>query len=184
MKKTKISILLFVLSIAILATLSIIFWQEHQISRDEAEKLKKENEKLQDDYLTLDASLISLNELNVHMSKELEMFRNPANRIFFLSSADLVLEETRSIICWNRKTGAILISVENFPEIPSDKKAILWAEINGKMISLGVLPKGLNSNFIQLEFTATNAENFLISLENSTEKPIAVPQSPYLTGNP
>lgn len=184
MKKQKISILLLVLFIAVLATVSIVFWQENQISREEVERLKAENEKLQEDYLTLDASLISLNDLNVHMSKELEMFRNPDNRIFFLGSEELFWENSRAILCWNPTEKSLFIAVENFPDLPKDSRWQLWSVSNNELLSLGPLPKGVNSNFIKMEVPVEKADHFIISLEKSGNMQVVNPSLPYLTGNP
>jgi hypothetical protein len=169
---------LLALSIAVI--LFFMRSNDAALMQKEISDLKNEIAKAEDDYLALDATMISLNDLNVHMGKELEMFRNPDNRMFFLKSNTVLSKEATGILCWNKKDFSIQLSVESLPEKEKDEHYYLWAFTNNKTIGLGALPSGINSNFYPLKITFRDPVKFAITLEEKGKEVIFNSSNLYL----
>ncbi len=174
------------LTLAVTASLALLFLFTFQ-SKNENEKqlgeMKTEMEKLKEDYLTLDATMISLNDLNVHMGKELAMFRNPDFKTVFLTQNHPMADGSKAIICWNKIDKSVMIAADHLPEKDGDKDFQLWAIVNGKPVDMGVLPVEMNGNFIVLPSTIDNPQAFAITLENKGGSTVPTMEQMYLAGN-
>lgn len=183
MKKNKFTILFLVLAVLLMAILNIFSFMKSSESEEKITQLESEIEKMQDDYLTLDANLISLNELNVMLSKELELFRNPDNRAFFLKAIHPLADSSKAILIWNKKDQSVLFSCEGLPKVSEKSNYQLWVLRGGKYFPVIALPRILSGSFIKLDCIIKSAEGFIISLEEAGKNPPAVPSETYLSGN-
>lgn len=174
------------ITLAVAASFALLFLFTFQ-AKNEMEKqladVKSQLEKMGDDYLTLDATMIALNDLNTHMGKELEMFRNPDFKTVFLTKNHPMAEGSKAIICWNKIDKTILIAADHLPEKGGDKDFQLWAIVNGKPVDMGVLPAEINGNFMVLPSTVENPQAFAITLENKGGSPVPTMEQMYLAGN-
>lgn len=162
------------------AVLFFMWSNDAALKQEEIANLKNKIEKAEDDYLALDVTMISLNDLNVHMGKELEMFRNPDNKIFFLKSKTILSKEASGILCWNKKDFSIQLSVESLPEKEKNEQYYLWGFTNNKTMGLGALPSGINSNFYPLKITFRDPVKFAITLEEKGKEIIFNSDNLYL----
>jgi hypothetical protein len=183
-KNKNLIILLLVLAIAILAGVNIYSSKSNSETEEKIIQLQKDLEILKDDYLMLDANLISLNDLNVHLTAEVNMFRNPDIKTFIILSNDIFFEGTKVIVCWNKKDFSIMVSAEQLPKLEDKQFFQLWALSNGKYIKAKSIPASMNGNFIKLEAKISLAETFILTIENSNENTAPSLEKPYLSENP
>jgi hypothetical protein len=182
-KNNKFTLLILVLSVLLMAVLNIYSWMKSSEREEKISGLESEIEKWKDDYFTLDANLISLNDLNVMLTKELELYRNPDNRAFFLQAIHALAEDAKAILIWNKKDYSILFSCEGLPKVSEKSNYQLWVLRNGKYFPVINLPRLLSSGFIKLETIIESADGFIITLEESSKNPPSVPSETYLSGN-
>ncbi len=183
MKKNKFTILFLVLAVLLMTVLNVFSWMKTAEREEKISGLESEIEKFKDDYFTLDANLISLNELNLMLSKELELYRNPDHRAFFLQAIHPLADDATAVLIWNKKDHSVLFSCEGLPKASDKSIYHLWALRNGKYFPVISLPRLLSSSFIKLETTIDSAEGFIITLEESGKNPPSVPSETYLSGN-
>lgn len=166
-----------------MAISNIFSWQKNKENENAILNLENEIEKLNDDYLTLDANLVSLNDLNMAFSKELEMFRNPDNKTYFLNPIHPLANDSKAILIWNQKDKSILFSCEGLPKTSDETNYQLWALRSGKYFPVAVLPQILSGNFIKLKGTTDKAEGFFITLEEMGKLNESSPSETYLSGS-
>lgn len=183
MKSKNITIIFLSLTIVALAVSNIFSWQKNKENENTILNLENEMEKLNDDYLTLDANLVSLNDLNVTLSNELEMFRHPDNRAFFFNAIHPLAKESKAILVWNKKDKSIIFSCEGLPKASDETNYQLWVLRSGKYFPVAVLPQILSGNFIKLNSTTDQAEGFIITLEESGKLNESNPSETYLSGS-
>lgn len=183
MKNKRLPIIFLISTIIVSAILNIYFWKKNKENENELAELKSEIEKLNDDYLTLDANLVSLNDLNVAFSREVEMFRNPDNKTYFLNAIHPLAKDSKAILIWNQKDKSILLSCEGLPKISDKTQYQLWALRGGKYYPVIDLPRILNGNFLDLETITEKAETYIITLEEAGENSSSIPSETYLSGS-
>ena len=183
MKNKNLTIIFLSLTIVVLTTLTIFYWQKNNENESAILNLKNEIEKLSDDYLTLDANLVSLNDLNLILTNELEMFRNPDNKIFFLNGIHPLAKESKAILIWNKKDKTILFSSEGLPQVSEKTHYQLWVLRNGKNFPIIALPRILSGNFVKLDITTEMPDGFIITHEESGALNELNPSKTYLSGS-
>ncbi|MEM6321026.1 MAG: anti-sigma factor [Bacteroidota bacterium] len=67
------------------------------------------------------------------------------------------------VVYWNEEDKDAYLNVVQLPEIPQDKSLQLWADVDGKMISMGVLEEGTDE-LLKVPFIP-NADALNITLE-------------------
>jgi hypothetical protein len=182
-KNKNLTIIFLSVLIVALTIFNIFSWQKNNENENTILNLKNEMEKLNDDYLTLDANLVSLNDLNVILANELEVFRNPDNKIYFLNGIHPLAKEAKAILIWNKKDKTILFSSEGLPKVSDKTHYQLWALRNGKNFPIIALPRILSGNFIKLDITTEWADGFIITLEESGALNELNPSETYLSGS-
>jgi len=182
-KNKNLIIILLVFAIAILAGVNIYSWQNNSKNATRIAELENDLEKLQDDYLMLDANLISLNDLNVHLTNEVKMFRNPDVKTFILSSNEVFFEEGKVIVCWNKKDFSIFVSSEQLPKLESNQFFQLWSMNNNNYIKVETIPASMNGNFIKLDSEIAFTTGFILTIENDSKKTVPSLEKPYLSEN-
>lgn len=185
-EKTKSLVIPWIITAAAASVAIILFFflrSEQNAHETEIASMKNEAEKWKEDYLTLDATAIALNDLNVHMGKELDMFRNPDFKTVFLASSETDSEKGKIIICWNKNDGSVMIAVESIPDKPDEMDYQLWAIVDGKPMDMGVLAEESNGNFSVLETKVENPQAFAITLEKKGGSPVPTLENLFLAGN-
>ena len=64
---------------------------------------------------------------------------------------------------WNTSREKAYVKVEQLPELETGKCLQMWADVDGKMISVGILPDQTDS-WVELNYLA-NAESLNITIE-------------------
>ncbi|MFN3918060.1 MAG: anti-sigma factor domain-containing protein [Flavobacteriales bacterium] len=138
------------------------------------EQTKSENEK----------ELSSLREKNSYLSMELNMFRNPMFISTFLTPTENRPQDLLSIVCWNKNTNEIHLSIENMPPAPSNMQFQLWAIIDGSPVDLGVFDTtGESTGFVPMKkIESGNPQAFAITLEEAGGKPTPNLKELYVIG--
>ncbi|MBT8271650.1 MAG: anti-sigma factor [Bacteroidia bacterium] len=125
---------------AIAATLAVLFllssfWlyqkmngiqEDLRVVKDQNNLLLEENEDL---VKTYDETIKWLEELNSADTEKLIMKGND------------LMPEARAISYVNHKNRTVILNASGLPELPSDKDYQLWADVEGVMIDMGVIPK-------------------------------------------
>jgi anti-sigma-K factor RskA len=87
-------------------------------------------------------------------------------------------------IYWNKQTGELYFDPCHLPNAPTGKQYQLWAMVNGKPVSAGVvLTDGPAGKFvIQKMQPFTDAGSFAVTLEKTGGEPTPTPGQTYVTG--
>lgn len=142
-------------SLAVLFLLSS-FWlyqkmngiqEDLRVVRDQNNLLLDENENLVKNY---DETIKWLEELNNADTEKLIMKGND------------LMPEARAISYVNHKNKTVILNAAGLPELPSDKDYQLWADVEGEMIDMGVIPK--ESEMIVMTYIE-DAESLNITIE-------------------
>ncbi|MBT8263412.1 MAG: anti-sigma factor [Bacteroidia bacterium] len=121
-------------SLAVLFLLSS-FWlyqkmsgiqEDLRVVREQNDLLLDENEDLVKNY---DETIQWLEELNSADTEKLIMKGND------------LMPEARAISYVNHKNKTVILNAAGLPELPADKDYQLWADVEGEMIDMGVIPK-------------------------------------------
>ncbi len=103
--------------------------KENQLVMQEIEALKQE-------YNTTFGKLASVRS-------ELDKLRNPETQKYVLRGNQRA-KDLKTVAYINPVEKVSMINVVDLPELPEDKVFQMWADVNGEMISLGILEKAEN----------------------------------------
>jgi len=73
----------------------------------------------------------------------------------------------RCTMFWDKKTGKLYIMIHHLPKAPLQRDYQLWAMVDGKPVSVGLVDAGILGRFIELSNTPVNATAFRITLEQA-----------------
>ena len=96
------------------------------------------------------------------LASQFEMI-NDANTDRFVLKGNAKAKQLTTIAYWNREAKAAYLKIDQLPTLKDKKCFQLWADVDGEMISLGVIAKNQNS-LIKLPFKL-NAESLNITIE-------------------
>ncbi len=102
--------------------------EDLQIVQDQNDLLLDENEDLVKNY---DETMKWLEELNNADTEKLIMKGND------------LMPEAQAISYVNHKNKTVILNASGLPKLPSDKVYQLWADVEGEMIDMGVIPKDI-----------------------------------------
>jgi anti-sigma-K factor RskA len=114
-----------------------------------------------------------LEESKKYSDAEIAMFRDPNFKTVFLKSTNNKPENALAIVCCNTKNKSTVIAIQDLPSAPTDKEYQLWAIVNGKPVSLGMIPAdSMTKGFFEVK-NVENPQAFAITLEKvgGVEKP-------------
>jgi len=89
-------------------------------------------------------------------------FNDPQTQAVSLIGSS-VSPEASALVYWNEARQSAFINPNALPEIPADKQYQIWADVHGKMISIGLLQK--ETTELQLINYIAEAESLNITLE-------------------
>jgi hypothetical protein len=73
----------------------------------------------------------------------------------------------RCTMFWDKNTKKVYIMIHHLPKSNSKQGYQLWANVNGKQISIGIINDAIRDRFIELNGVPDNAASFIVTLENS-----------------
>ena len=88
----------------------------------------------------------------------------------------------RCTMYWDKKTGKMYIMIHHLPRSSSAKDYQLWAMVNGKPVSIGIIKDEIRGRFIELQNVPPGAIAFSVTLENAGGNTTPTESETYLTG--
>lgn len=73
----------------------------------------------------------------------------------------------RCTMFWDKKTGKVYIMIHHLPRTDDTKDFQLWAMVNGKPISVGIINDAIRDRFIEIDQMPEGATAFSVTLENA-----------------
>lgn len=98
------------------------------------------------------------------MTHELQFMTAPGTLRIFLSGV-AGRNDSQVTVYWNTHTKNVYLTVNHLPAAPEGKQYQLWALVNGKPVSAGLLENGCND--LCAAASVQQAEAFAITLENA-----------------
>ena len=125
-------------------------------------------------------TLAGLQEKNNNLSADMQVVQNKYSLPVSLTGLEAAPEAAAKIFWMKNTTGEVYIDASNLPEAPENKQYQLWAFVDGKPVSGGMIittQKGSKYR-IQKMKTFGRAEAFAVSLEDKKEIPGEAPLGP------
>jgi Anti-sigma-K factor rskA len=79
----------------------------------------------------------------------------------------------RCTMFWDKKTGKAYIIIHHLPQSDDQRDYQLWAYINGKPVSAGIIKDDIRGRFIEMPGIPNGSTEFIVTLENAggTQEP-------------
>ena len=148
--------LAFGLGLIALLSCSLAFLQWNN-----GQDLSYQNEVLQKEYESLKADCESQQVQYASLEKQQQLLKHPATQKILLAG-NTNAPALQTVAFWNNETQAAHLDIAHHPQLPEKHCLQIWADVDGKMVDLGVLPK--QSKFIDLPYKL-NATSLNITIE-------------------
>jgi anti-sigma-K factor RskA len=83
---------------------------------------------------------------------------------------------------WDKKTGKMYIMIHHLPQSSSSKDYQLWAMVDGKPVSVGIVQDEIRGRFIEMSNVPPGATSFTVTLENAGGNTTPTESQTYLKG--
>lgn len=147
----------FAASIAavLFAAVSITLWSQNRM-------LLEENSIVSSEILSLKDDVLAANEKLQDIKNQFVVLNNAETRKYVLRGNDRA-KKLQTVAYINPVQKLSMINVQSLPELPGEQVYQMWADVDGEMVSLGVLQKD-ETKFIPVPFRA-DAKGFNITIE-------------------
>lgn len=88
----------------------------------------------------------------------------------------------RCTMFWDKRNGRAYIMIHHLVPAPQGKKYQLWANVNGKPISVGLINDGIRDRFLEVPNVPEGAAAFSVTLENEGGSAMPTENETYLVG--
>ncbi|MEK7227052.1 MAG: anti-sigma factor [Bacteroidota bacterium] len=88
----------------------------------------------------------------------------------------------RCTMFWDKKTGKAYIIIHHLPKSSSSKDYQLWAEVDGKPVSVGIINDEIRGRFIEVPNVPSGAIAFTVTLERAGGNNTPTVDETYLKG--
>lgn len=88
----------------------------------------------------------------------------------------------RCTMFWDKKTGKVYIMIHHLPRSSSQTDYQLWAMVNDKPVSIGLIKDEIRGRFIEMDNVPTGALSFIVTLEKAGGVPAPTIEETYLAG--
>lgn len=142
--------------------------------------LYNKNNNVVNQLLNAQQTLAGLQEKNNNMTADMEVVQNKYSLPVSLTGLEAAPDAAAKIFWMKNTTGEVYIDASNLPDAPANKQYQLWAFVDGKPVSGGMIittQKGSKYR-IQKMKTFGRAEAFAVSLEDIKDKPGEAPLGP------
>ncbi|MEL0457442.1 anti-sigma factor [Flavobacteriaceae bacterium SZ-1-7] len=112
---------------------SYIFYNQNQ-------KLSKENQVVVDEIFDLRSDIAKNNAMLDNVMRQLLRLNNPETEKYIINGNERA-KDLKTVAYINPKEKTSMIDVVSLPELPEEQCYQIWAELQGKMVSLGILDK-------------------------------------------
>lgn len=137
------------------AAVSITLWSQNRI-------LMEENTLVSSEILSLKEDVIATNEKLQGINDQFAMLSNPETRKYVLKGNERA-RKLQTVAYINSVEKLSMINVQSLPELPEEQVYQMWADVDGELVSLGVLQKDA-SKLVQVPFNE-NATGLNITIE-------------------
>jgi anti-sigma-K factor RskA len=88
----------------------------------------------------------------------------------------------RCTMFWDKKSGKAYIMIHHLPKSSNSKDYQLWAEVNGKPVSVGIINDEIRGRFIEVPNIPGSSVAFTVTLENAGGTTAPTVSETYLQG--
>ena len=88
----------------------------------------------------------------------------------------------RCTMFWDKKTGKVYIMIHHLPKSSNSKDYQLWATVDGKQISAGIVQDEIRGRFIEMPNVPAGADAFIVTLEKAGDDVTPTLSETYLSG--
>ncbi len=88
----------------------------------------------------------------------------------------------RCTIFWNKKTGKMYMFIHHLPQSSSAKDYQLWAMVNDKPVSVGIVQDDIRGRFIEISGVPSDSASFIVTLEKAGGNNTPTLEETYLSG--
>jgi anti-sigma-K factor RskA len=88
----------------------------------------------------------------------------------------------RCTMFWDKKTGKMYMMIHHLPQSSSSRDYQLWATVNGKPVSIGIVQDDIRGRFIELANVPPDASSFIVTLEKAGGTSTPTITETYLSG--
>jgi Anti-sigma-K factor rskA len=89
----------------------------------------------------------------------------------------------RCTMFWDKKTGKMYIMIHHLPQSSDAKDYQLWATVDGKQVSVGIIQDNIRGRFIEMSNVPAGATAFSVTLEKAGGNISPTADETYLKGN-
>lgn len=89
----------------------------------------------------------------------------------------------RCTMFWDKKTGKVYVMIHHLVPSTSSRDYQLWAMVNGKPVSVGIMQDEIRGRFIEMDNVPGNAIAFIVTLEKAGGSDAPTLPETYLKGN-
>lgn len=88
----------------------------------------------------------------------------------------------RCTMFWDKKTGNVYVMIHHLPKSSEAKDYQLWANVDGKQISVGIINDAIRDRFIEMNNMPAGATSFIVTLEKAGGASVPSENEIYLQG--
>ncbi len=88
----------------------------------------------------------------------------------------------RCTMFWDKKTGKVYIMIHHLPKSSSEQDYQLWANVDGKPVSVGIINDVIRDRFIEMSNMPAGATSFIVTLEKAGGTTVPTEDEIYLKG--
>jgi anti-sigma-K factor RskA len=88
----------------------------------------------------------------------------------------------RCTMFWDKNTGKAYIMIHHLVPAPDGKNYQLWAMVNGKPVSAGIVNEKIRGRFIEMPNVPETSTAFIVTLENAGGSTTPTESETYLAG--
>ncbi|MFY0712950.1 anti-sigma factor [Seonamhaeicola sp. NFXS20] len=117
---------------------AIIFASTSYFLYNQNQKLAEENQVVVDEIFDLRSDIEQNNKMLDNVMRQLLKLNNPETEKYIINGNERA-KELKTVAYINPKEKTSMIDVVSLPELPEEQCYQIWADIQGKMVSLGIL---------------------------------------------
>lgn len=88
----------------------------------------------------------------------------------------------RCTMYWDKQTGKVYIMIHHLPESSAQEDYQLWAFVDGKPVSVGIVNDSIRDRFIEIDGMPAGATEFSVTLEPANGSASPTEEETYLRG--
>jgi anti-sigma-K factor RskA len=125
--------------LSIAASFAALFFAASSLSLyTQKQKLSEENQVVVDEIFDLRSDIAKNNEMLDSVMRQLLKLNNPETEKYIINGNERA-KDLKTVAYINPKEKTSMIDVVSLPKLPEEQCYQIWAELQGKMVSLGVL---------------------------------------------